>query len=51
MSNNAMITIAVVLFLGMFAPRFVKIVPPGHVSVSGLFGDITPEPVSPVATR
>ena len=45
MSNNAMITIAVVLFLVMFAPRFVKIVPPGHVSVSDLFGNIDPEPV------
>ena len=45
MSNNAMITIAVVLFLVMFAPRFVKIVPPGHVSVSDLFGNINPEPV------
>ncbi|MCH7866770.1 MAG: prohibitin family protein [Myxococcales bacterium] len=29
----------------MFAPRFVKIVPPGHVSVSDLFGSINPEPV------
>jgi regulator of protease activity HflC (stomatin/prohibitin superfamily) len=46
MSNNAMITIAVVLFLVMFAPRFVKIVPPGHVSVSDLFGNIDPEPVA-----
>ena len=46
MSNNSMITIAVVLFLVMFAPRFVKIVPPGHVSVSNLFGNIDPEPVS-----
>ena len=46
MSNNAMITIAIVLFLVMFAPRFVKIVPPGHVSVSDLFGSINPEPVA-----
>ncbi len=45
MSNNAMIAIAVVLFLVIFAPRFVKIVPPGHVSVSDLFGDIDPEPM------
>jgi len=45
MSNNAMIAIAVVLFLVIFAPRFVKIVPPGHVSVSDLFGQINPEPV------
>lgn len=45
MSNYTMITIAVVLFLVMFTPRFVKVVPPGHVSVSDLFGEITPEPV------
>ncbi len=45
MSNNAMITIAIVLFLVVTAPRFVKIVPPGHVSVSDLFGNINPEPV------
>lgn len=45
MSNNAMIAIAVVLFVVIFAPRFVKIVPPGHVSVSDLFGNISPEPV------
>ncbi len=45
MSNNAMIAIAVVLFVVIFAPRFVKIVPPGHVSVSDLFGQINPEPV------
>ena len=45
MSNNAMIAIAVVLFVVIFAPRFVKIVPPGHVSVSDLFGDIDPEPM------
>ena len=45
MSNNSMITIAVVLFLVMFAPRFVKVVQPGHVSVSDLFGNINPEPV------
>jgi len=44
MSNNSMITIAVVLFLVMFAPRFVKVVPAGHVSVSDLFGNINPEP-------
>jgi regulator of protease activity HflC (stomatin/prohibitin superfamily) len=46
MSNNSMITIAVVLFLVMFAPRFVKIVPPGHVSVSDLFGNVDPEPAA-----
>lgn len=45
MSNKSMIAIAAVLFLVMAAPRFVKIVPPGHVSVSDLFGEITPEPV------
>ncbi len=45
MSNNSMIAIAAVLFLVMVAPRFVKIVPPGHVSVSDLFGEISPEPV------
>ncbi|MBW2388906.1 MAG: prohibitin family protein [Deltaproteobacteria bacterium] len=28
----------------MFAPRFVKVVPAGHVSVSDLFGNINPEP-------
>jgi regulator of protease activity HflC (stomatin/prohibitin superfamily) len=46
MTNNSMIMIAIVLFLVMFAPRFVKIVPPGHVSVSDLFGNIDPEPVA-----
>lgn len=45
MSNKSMIAIAAVLFLVMAAPRFVKIVPPGHVSVSDLFGEINPEPV------
>ncbi len=45
MSNNSMITIAVVLFLVMFAPRVIKIVPPGHVAVSNLFGNINPDPV------
>jgi regulator of protease activity HflC (stomatin/prohibitin superfamily) len=40
-----MIAIAAVLFLVMFAPRFVKVVPPGHVSVSDLFGEIDTEPV------
>lgn len=44
MSNNSIITIAVVLVLVMFAPRFVKIVPPGHVSVSDFFGNVNPEP-------
>jgi regulator of protease activity HflC (stomatin/prohibitin superfamily) len=44
MSNQSMIAIAAVLFLVMFAPRFVKVVPPGHVSVSDLFGEIDPEP-------
>lgn len=46
MSNKSMIAIAAVLFLVMAAPRFVKIVPPGHVSVSDLFGEINPEPVA-----
>ncbi len=46
MSNNSMIAIAAVIFLVIFAPRFVKIVPPGHVSVSDLFGEINPEPVA-----
>jgi regulator of protease activity HflC (stomatin/prohibitin superfamily) len=45
MSNNSMITIAAVLFLVMFAPRFVKVVPPGNVSVSDMFGNINPDPV------
>lgn len=45
MSTNSIVSIAIVLFLVMFAPRFVKIVPPGHVSVSDLFGQINPEPV------
>lgn len=45
MSNNSIAAIAAVLFLVMFAPRFVKIVPAGHVSVSDLFGNINPEPV------
>ncbi|MDP6977381.1 MAG: prohibitin family protein [Myxococcota bacterium] len=44
MSNNSIIAIAVVLFLVMFAPRVVKIVPPGHVSVSDFFGNVNPEP-------
>jgi regulator of protease activity HflC (stomatin/prohibitin superfamily) len=45
MSNQSMIAIAAVIFLVIVAPRFVKIVPPGHVSVSDLFGNINPEPV------
>ncbi len=45
MSTNSMIAIAAVLFVVMFAPRFVKVVPPGHVSVSDLFGEIDSEPV------
>jgi len=44
-----MITIVVVLFLVMFAPRFVKIVPAGHVAVSELFGSVNNEPVLPGA--
>ena len=44
MSTNSMASIAVVLFLVIFAPRFVKVVPPGHVSVSDFFGNINPEP-------
>jgi regulator of protease activity HflC (stomatin/prohibitin superfamily) len=42
-----MITIVVVLFLVMFAPRFVKVVPAGHVAVSELFGNVDDEPVLP----
>ncbi len=47
MSNNSMITIVVVLFLVMFAPRFVKVVPAGHVAVSELFGNVDLKPVQP----
>jgi regulator of protease activity HflC (stomatin/prohibitin superfamily) len=42
-----MITIVVVLFLVMFAPRFVKVVPAGHVAVSELFGNVSEVPVQP----
>ena len=49
MSNNSIIAIAVVLFVVMLAPRFVSSVPPGHGSVSDLFGNVNPEPVQPGA--
>lgn len=38
------VILAVVIASLMFLPRFVKIVPPGHVSVADLFGNINPEP-------
>jgi regulator of protease activity HflC (stomatin/prohibitin superfamily) len=47
MSTNSMITIALVLFLVMFAPRFVKVVPAGHVAVAELFGNVDLKPVQP----
>jgi regulator of protease activity HflC (stomatin/prohibitin superfamily) len=47
MTNNSMITIIIVLFIVMFAPRFVKVVPAGHVAVSELFGNVNEEPVLP----
>jgi regulator of protease activity HflC (stomatin/prohibitin superfamily) len=45
-SPRITILIAVVLLLLMFGQRFIKIVPPGHVSVPILFGQVqkTPKP-------
>ncbi len=44
MSNNSIIAVVVILVVVMFVPRFVKIVPPGHVSVADFFGNVNPEP-------
>ena len=46
MSPRITIIVAVVLLVLMFGQRFIKIVPPGHVSVPILFGQVqkTPKP-------
>jgi regulator of protease activity HflC (stomatin/prohibitin superfamily) len=47
MNPRTVAVMAVVLFVLMFAPRFVRVVPAGHVSVSELFGQVDPEPLQP----
>ncbi len=45
MAPRTVATITAVLVVLMFVPRFIKIVPPGHVGVGNLFGKIRPEPL------
>jgi regulator of protease activity HflC (stomatin/prohibitin superfamily) len=45
MAPRTVATITAVIVVLMFAPRFIKIVPPGHVGVGNLFGEIRPEPL------